>query len=827
MIIKKRKFYEKALEAFRYKMMPYPYHYQRDVIDLLRVSSRRYYWNLIATALESEKSFDEKRQKDSIKAPQDDENRERDNFEVSTLIDVQHWWYVSILDYKHAEICLKRSSKSFPEKKVLLQIMKEARRQRHLTTHEEKNNSGRKGEGSSSSSPRGVLAGVFDRESIQHLYANGLLWFEVVLKGDDRITIPPLEGFVMNRLNRDQFERLMYDIFVTADESYTLSELSSILDADLRLVKDAAALYCRLGFAKRLPPSPSPLQRKEKEEEEGVDKQDGSRSPAPDKGYTKQQQQQQQQLDSSPILPLHASWKQLLHAKDEIDESNRVFYADDDDDVDGNDYDSKSGSGGIIKVVVNNEEKETSTSAKIDRRRQKVPAKKQKTAIALLYDSSIVSFLMMGSMSAKLKQLSVSMYESGVLQIGRLRNDAVRSLVEELGKMDKTVAAAAGGELLEYYELGAALKRILAALQGNGRRKVDMYRQGSLSNLDSKTRMKLLRRYSCVISIAPTTGTLDLCSISSLRNYSGNASNKMSSSSSSSSAEVLVILNTRLAESPVCCRATSLLIIAVRKEERIGKGDVKGIEPVSSPPEIQSTERVKSLSLMKRIEDVQRIKSPSSYDDDQLTCVVPLPFPKKEEEGVRGGECERERKGSSQCQTEEGEAPVTITTLKSNRHPLSTSAIDLGKRISAAMAVEGALGFLRLIWDEVVGNWVPFQIHFGAVLFDRAANDVACEIFSDTGASHFKQAHCCLRPQEKSLVKYQAKMLDLRLRLETFVQQHVGIITTVQASSDKDFEKHSEKMPPRIQDQRNEIATIPSMPTHPLLFDGSQLQMLG
>eukprot|EP00465_Bigelowiella_longifila_P004717 CAMPEP_0185260718 /NCGR_PEP_ID=MMETSP1359-20130426/9269_1 /TAXON_ID=552665 /ORGANISM="Bigelowiella longifila, Strain CCMP242" /LENGTH=133 /DNA_ID=CAMNT_0027847101 /DNA_START=274 /DNA_END=675 /DNA_ORIENTATION=+ len=133
------------------------------------------------------------------------------------------------------------------------------------------------------------------------------------------------------------------------------------------------------------------------------------------------------------------------------------------------------------------------------------------------------------------------------------------------------------------------------------------------------------------------------------------------------------------------------------------------------------------------------------------------------------------------------------------------------------MAVEGALGFLRLIWDEDVGDWVPFQIHFGAVLFDRTANDIACEVFNDTGASFFK---------EESLEKYKAKMQDLRERLETFVKRHVGIITTVHASSGKDLDTHSEKML-KAQGQQSEIATIPSMPTHPLLFDGSRLQMLG
>lgn len=49
--------------------------------------------------------------------------------------------------------------------------------------------------------------------------------------------MPPLEGFVMNRVLGDYFETLLYKIFVSIDEKTTLSELSSVLDIDLELVK--------------------------------------------------------------------------------------------------------------------------------------------------------------------------------------------------------------------------------------------------------------------------------------------------------------------------------------------------------------------------------------------------------------------------------------------------------------------------------------------------------------------------------------------------------------------------------------------------------------
>ena len=60
-----------------------------------------------------------------------------------------------------------------------------------------------------------------------------------------------LEGFVMNRVTGDYFETLLYKVFVSLDEHTTISEMASLLEVDLALVKDAVSLYCRLGFAKK------------------------------------------------------------------------------------------------------------------------------------------------------------------------------------------------------------------------------------------------------------------------------------------------------------------------------------------------------------------------------------------------------------------------------------------------------------------------------------------------------------------------------------------------------------------------------------------------
>ena len=58
--------------------------------------------------------------------------------------------------------------------------------------------------------PRGVLPG---------LYALGLVRYEVEVQEDDRLAVPPLQGFVMNRVGHDYMEKLLYEIFVSCDES--------------------------------------------------------------------------------------------------------------------------------------------------------------------------------------------------------------------------------------------------------------------------------------------------------------------------------------------------------------------------------------------------------------------------------------------------------------------------------------------------------------------------------------------------------------------------------------------------------------------------------
>ena len=69
------------------------------------------------------------------------------------------------------------------------------------------------------------------------LYNRGLIYFNIPIASTDLIVVPPLQGFVMNRVQGDYFETLLYKIFVSIDEHTHMEELASVLQVDLDLVK--------------------------------------------------------------------------------------------------------------------------------------------------------------------------------------------------------------------------------------------------------------------------------------------------------------------------------------------------------------------------------------------------------------------------------------------------------------------------------------------------------------------------------------------------------------------------------------------------------------
>lgn len=52
------------------------------------------------------------------------------------------------------------------------------------------------------------------------------------------ILVPPLEGFVMNRVQGDYFETLLYKIFVSIDEHTNVAEVSVPMSCERILPQD-------------------------------------------------------------------------------------------------------------------------------------------------------------------------------------------------------------------------------------------------------------------------------------------------------------------------------------------------------------------------------------------------------------------------------------------------------------------------------------------------------------------------------------------------------------------------------------------------------------
>lgn len=54
----------------------------------------------------------------------------------------------------------------------------------------------------------------------------GLVYLDVPVNDDDCVSVPPLEGFVMNRVLGDYLENLLYKVFITIDEYSSVGEVT-------------------------------------------------------------------------------------------------------------------------------------------------------------------------------------------------------------------------------------------------------------------------------------------------------------------------------------------------------------------------------------------------------------------------------------------------------------------------------------------------------------------------------------------------------------------------------------------------------------------------